>query len=182
MIISLSGKKSSGKSEVARYLNGHYRFKKKAFAHRLKLACAGMTGLSEPYFNESNLKEGVVTRLGMSPREIMQRLGVAMRREFGEDIWINLLALENLASQTEHDYVIEDTRFKNELSAIKRCEGITVKIERPGLESSDSHVSENDLNEEEFDFVICNDKGLEELYLEVDKVMLTLGYLPNDLI
>jgi len=53
-------------------------------------------------------------------------------------------------------------RFRNEAEQVKLHNGKIIRINRPGL-VSDSHISETEMDDYEFDYVINNDGTLEQL-------------------
>ena len=79
--------------------------------------------------------------------------------------------------------IITDTRFPNELKAIKDRGGITIRVNRPcnicggsgyhkmscPVSKSGEHCSETILDSATFDFVINNNKDIEHLINEVKK-------------
>lgn len=87
-----------------------------------------------------------------SLRQVLQFVGTEIYREADKDFWINKL-LNKL--EPGKNYCIGDSRFPNELQAIKHKGGITVMISRPGLKSLDLHPSEL-TNILETDFTIHN--------------------------
>lgn len=86
-------------------------------------------------------------------RQVLQNFGTeAMKKYFGEDVWVNLL--RSSAEKTNAEFIIvPDFRFF--------CEHLpgstTVRILNHDIASaSDLHRSENELNEFKFDFVLDN--------------------------
>jgi hypothetical protein len=141
MIISVTGFIGSGKDTVANYLTSFHGFKKESFAGSLKDAVSYIFGW------DRTLLEGNTTysrewreqvdpwwseRLGipeLTPRWVLQHWGTEVaRNHFHDDIWI--ASLENKITQSKDDIVITDTRFPNELAAIKRAGGTTIRITR----------------------------------------------------
>jgi hypothetical protein len=62
----------------------------------------------------------------------------------------------------ENNWIITDLRFPNELEAIKKRNGLTIRINRPGLEEN-NHISETALDNADFDYVIDNNTSLKAL-------------------
>ena len=132
---------------------------------------------------------------GMTYREFLQKLGTeALRSNLHENVWINALFSDYKAKTvavgtsefdiTEKDelsnWIITDTRFPNEMDAVKSKNGLVIKVERSlklrkGYDTpneTDLHPSETSLdNYTEWDYVIENNGTLEELRA---KVMLIL--------
>ena len=60
---------------------------------------------------------------------ILQQWGTDVaRKHFHNDIWI--ASVENKLRNTKDDIVLTDTRFPNEIKAIKQLGGITIRINR----------------------------------------------------
>lgn len=119
----------------------------------------------------------------MTVRMLLQEVGTdALREVIHPQIWVNALfadykpekdRLIGLADRT-HDYpdwIITDTRFKNEAKAVKDRGGILIRVNRPGIETG-NHPSEVDLdNYKDFDYKIENNSSIEELVSKVKKVL-----------
>ena len=61
------------------------------------------------------------------------------------------------------NWIITDTRFKNEAEAIKSKNGIVIRIERFGVRPINNHPSETGLDDWKFDYVIDNSSSVEDL-------------------
>ena len=68
------------------------------------------------------------------------------------------------------NWIITDMRFPNELEAVKKKGGITIRVNRPDLEQN-NHPSETSLDSATFDFIINNDKDIEHLINEVREIL-----------
>lgn len=141
MLISITGFIGSGKDTVANYLTTNHGFKKESWAGSLKDAVSSVFGW------DRDLLEGTTKysrewreeidpwwseRLDiphLTPRWILQQWGTDVaRRHFHNDIWI--ASVENKLRNTKDDIVLTDTRFPNELEAIKQLGGTTIRINR----------------------------------------------------
>lgn len=166
IIIGLAGKKNSGKSEVARILVRHRGFTEATFAGELKATARRLYGLSNEQVNGTQEeKEAIDPRWGLSPRQILQRLGTNVGREVHPLTWIR--ALERVIDAEPHyPWVVPDARFQNEVNSL-RARGATILcIVRPGLQSSDDHASESGDGIVP-DALVINDGTLEELETKV---------------
>lgn len=112
---------------------------------------------------------------GMNEKDgtILQFWGTEFRRRlFNWNYWVD--KVKDVISQApERDYIIPDTRFKNEAEFIKSAGGEVWKIIRPDYNNFDrnsSHKSEVDLDDWVFDVEIVNDGTIEDLYNKVDKI------------
>jgi len=73
------------------------------------------------------------------------------------------------------NWIITDTRFPNELKAVKDRDGITIRINRPqkGIDNQNTvmlHPSETSLDNAEFDYLINNNGTIKDLVEEIKKV------------
>jgi len=141
MLISITGFIGSGKDTVANYLTTNHGFKKESWAGSLKDAVAhvfgwdrelleGTTKYSREWREQVDpwwSKRLYIPQL--TPRWILQQWGSDVaRRHFHNDIWI--ASVENKLRNTKDDIVLTDTRFPNEINAIKQLGGITIRINR----------------------------------------------------
>ena len=115
-------------------------------------------------------------------RDVMQVLGTDLLRQgFNNNIHIAM----TLGTMKENkNYIITDTRFPNELKAVKDRGGITIRVDRPRIvgirhtlkdgtykdEIIKEHESETALDDATFDYYINNNGSLEELIEEVVKI------------
>lgn len=120
----------------------------------------------------------------LTPRWVLQYWGTEVcRKAFNDDIWI--ASLENKLQNTADNVVISDCRFVNEVSAIKNAGGKVIWVKRGQLPNwYDTALSANQGNEPQkrqmiesgihasewswigtdFDFIIDNNQGIEDLY------------------
>jgi hypothetical protein len=140
-VIAVAGSIGSGKDTIADYLVTFHGFKRLSFASTLKDAVAAVFGwdrtLLEGSTKNSRLwREEVdgwwADRLDiphLTPRWVLQNWGTeVLRGHFHDEIWI--ASAENQLRQSSDDIVITDCRFKNELAAVKRIGGITLRANR----------------------------------------------------
>ena len=124
----------------------------------------------------------------MTSREFLQKLGTeAMRNGLHTNVWCNALfadyvskfnptntILDEMSDMSYKNYypnwIITDLRFSNELTAIKKREGITIRVNRPGINLLD-HPSETSLDTAEFDYTIDNSGTIEELIKKVKNIL-----------
>ena len=70
------------------------------------------------------------------------------------------------------NWIITDMRFLNEMEAVKKREGITIRVNRNLEESKDQDESETELDNAEFDYVIENNGTIEELIEKVREILI----------
>lgn len=183
MIIGLSGYAQSGKDEVAKILVKEYGFKRIAFADKIREFLYELDPgvLLDVPGTEQQITVGLqnlVEEVGWdwakqypSVRSLLQNVGVAARSVFHEDFWV-IEAFKQFGPK-DNNYVITDVRFKNEAATIQRLslDGELWRINRPGINPVNNHVSENDLDQFLFDATIVNDGSIEDLHKKVHELM-----------
>ena len=208
MIIGICGFIGSGKDTVADYLTNFHEFRRESFANSLKDAVAQVFGWDRTML-EGRTKQARewreqvdlwwADRLKMpelTPRWVLQHWGTEVcRHGFHDDIWI--ASLENKLRHSEDDVVISDCRFPNEIAAIRRANGLVVRVVRgPEPEWYDSalafnhgenknmlwstsksrleklkiHASETAWVGTKFDAVLDNNGSLDDLYLQIQRL------------
>lgn len=155
MIIGISGYKKSGKDLVADYLIKNYpqyNFTKYSFALPLKKGVQEFFGWSDEQVGNQALKETQDPDFGISPREILQAMGTEVMKDFlgkrypefrrkcGKAFWVK--RFEKTYKQNPQSCIIPDTRFQEELEAIKKLGGITIRVDRNASKPTvaNSHV------------------------------------------
>lgn len=176
-IIAFGYKKRAGKDTSAKFLDSFLKcerpglkVKKVSFANKLKdvsYQLFGWAGLQPGIFYETEagarIKEVVLPKIGMSPRDIWIRVGNKMR-EVHQDVWIDQ-ALQGVSADI---LIITDLRFRNEANKIKALSGMICKIIRDGLVQG-TDPAEIDLDEwSEWDFIIRNDGTLADLHDKIE--------------
>lgn len=185
MIIGLAGYAQSGKDEVARILVEEYGFTRVAFADKIRELAYELNPIVEGY-EEYDLIQPVYLREWVDEkgwdrakvkepeiRRILQNLGVAGRKVFGDNHWI-VEAYKGMDLDT--NYVITDVRFKNEMEWVQAFNGNVWRIIRPGVGPVNDHISETELDSHEVDTKILNTGTLDDLRSIVRDLMeSTLG-------
>lgn len=196
MLIGIRGEKGHGKDALALALT--YRLPgvtyTLAFASALKRAAMDMYGLSfEQCFGPLSEKEAVDPRWGLSPREILQRLGTEVGRSVHPETWTRKLLDDAEAARTSgarwicdhngwrrvfrgpraHYILVPDTRFPNEVDAIHGAGGVVIQVIRPGFRTGafEEHASETALNGVPADYTVVNDGDLPLLAQKADQAV-----------
>ena len=134
-------------------------------------------------------------------RFLLQFIGTNLfRNQLHPQIWVNSLMSaykSKLSSNYPVDdldweprfiypnWIITDMRFPNELEAVKKRGGITIRVNRPcnicggsgyhkmscPVSKSGEHYSETALNKSEFDYVINNDSDIVSLIKKVKEIL-----------
>ena len=180
MIIGISGKAESGKDTAAKMLEVIYGnpgisyedFKDKNykgfadiqtvhFADMLKETAMTMCILGEDDVNTQAGKKQTIDWLGITVRELLQKLGTCVRQGIDNLFWIKSL-FANIDGWK--NVIIADVRFPEEVQSIKERGGLVIRIDRNGAGAGD-HISEIALDDyTDWDFHIGNNGSLEELF------------------
>lgn len=172
----------------------------KKWAYKLKQIASILTGIDIEKWEDEEFKNSYMEEEWIGNwtdydsgnsvptyRLFLQKLGTeAIRDGLHKNAWVNGLMSKydnsgghpyNMCSNPkDHNsclasFIITDTRFTNELQAIKDRGGICIKVNRDSVETNDSHPSETAWRTWEFDYVIENNAGFEELVVEVQKML-----------
>ena len=174
-IILLSGYARSGKDFVGKHITISKQLAKQDveimfFAEPMKRILAKTMGVApstlDKYKNSPNVSIQTHDSFGKvgttTVRNMLQLFGSeAMKSEFGDDVWAELL-LKRVKQSDADVIVVTDWRFKSEYFSLfdNAHEDIslhTVRITREGLVNTHTHVSEIDLDDGiDFDYEIKN--------------------------
>ncbi len=138
----------------------------------------------------------------LSPRVMLQTLGTEWGRTIRDDLWIShaiktsekLLwgdltynpaygLVENPGEGPPPGVILSDVRFHNELEHIRKANGFLIRIKRPATDDQanatgvDGHASEAEqqsFTDDEFNYVIVNDKSKEHFLNAIDFVGIIL--------
>jgi hypothetical protein len=166
--ILINGKKRSGKDYFAQLLQDELDIRGVSseiisYADPIKLILAETFDISldelEFYKNKAsavgikNSKDRYTKVTNM--RSVIQKFGTdAMKTWFGEDVWVEILL--GTAKTLDADYIIiPDFRFKSEYIEDSITLNIVNDTNTDDCQTS-QHISENELNDFDFDFVINN--------------------------
>jgi len=141
--------------------------------------------------NEEGYPIDVENRL-ITVREMLQMVGTdCLRNNFNHNVWINALMSDYVPTKVQWsdgplggykdgplpNWVITDTRFLNEVDAIKKRDGKVIRVERQGISPTNLHSSETELAlYKEFDYVLENNGTIEELIFNTSKMLTELGF------
>ena len=174
IVIGISGKKMSGKSTVAEIIKNIYPntliFN---FGDAVKESLKPIFDFTDEELYGKD-KEKINEYWNITPREIMQFYATELMRielskkfkEIGTDLWVKCVEKKIIKALNENKnciILLADVRFKNEYEFVKKYNGITLNIIRQtnNLHNQfENHKSENDLQNENFDFTIFNNGGM----------------------
>lgn len=170
ILIGLTGRKQSGKTTAALYLERVQGFRHTSFAEPMRRFAAEVLGLTPEQLEAEKERPVAFLDGQVTPRQFLQRLGT----EFGRDmihreLWVrSCMARVDLTRNT----VISDVRFDNEALAIRERGGIVIEIVRPHrLCRNDTHTSEAGVSPELIDIHLVNDnKTVWPFYVDLQKI------------
>ena len=101
----------------------------KKYAYKLKQIISILTGATLTELEDQRFKERSIPGWGLTYRELLQKVGTdAMRNQVIEDILEKALFIDYKSKSNA--WVITDTRFPNEAKAIKKREGLVIRVTR----------------------------------------------------
>lgn len=195
-ILGIMGKKRSGKDTFAERLVDAHGFTRIGFADALKNVALDIDPVVPVEPDETGIIYGpselgrigrsqhlrlseVVSAVGWEDakrvrevRRLLQNLGVAVREHADDGLWVATALRKALV--VDGPVVITDVRFGNEVTAIRDAGGKLVRIHRPGLESTDTHVSETAVDHIVPDVFVRNDADIAALHGYADTVARSL--------
>ncbi len=158
---------------------------------------------TQDWYEDTGGYDTCVELIKPTPRFLMQYVGTNLfRNQLHPEIWVNSLMNEykplygyqttnskitigdisipipglDIDKRVFPNWIITDMRFPNEMDAVKKRGGITIRVNRPGLTKS-NHLSETSLDSATFDFIINNDKDIKHLINEVRKILEKLSII-----
>jgi hypothetical protein len=183
-VIGISGKIGSGKDTVAKIIKDCLEEKNivvkiDAFANKLKENISLLSGVP---INEIVTREGkarFVIQHNMTVGEMLQKVSEGIKKVL-PNVWISALDCNWDRMST---LVISDMRFKSEYEYVNsmakyynictiRVNGDPLKIREKNVDKRNlQHISEVDLDNEKFMYVIDNNRGLDELKKDVIRIL-----------
>ena len=180
-LLALCGYARVGKDTVADFLVREHGFTKVSFATPLKAILHDLNPVVSPNPSETGVQRlaTLISAFGWDGaktvpevRRLLQRLGVAVREHIDPDLWVHR-AMEDVTDRC----VISDTRFANEVAAMKDQGGCLVRVVRPGVTAVNEHVSETAIDDIVEDFRLINDGTIDDLYHAAEEMMEWLNIL-----
>lgn len=180
-VIAITGKAGSGKDTVASFLEENYGYKNYKFAEPIYGILKVAFNLSDEKINalkryDENKEAFIPGYTDITYRKALQLIGTEFfRNSIDKDIWASNL-IDRLRTSSDNKIVISDLRFPNELEALKKYKEHfnlnVIKVVRPnsGLDKTLAE-HESELYDLPANIEIYNDKGLPELYNEIEIVL-----------
>ena len=181
--------------------NTYSPFEIKKFAGKLKKIASLLTGIPVEKFEDQEFKKLEMPEcwnkmqqsgrnrvmLPMTYRQFLQELGTeAMRDGLHTNVWVNALFADYKPTESNWNdsllkhkpenmfypnWIITDMRFENELEAVVKHKGITIRVVRQGTILS-NHPSETALDDFIMHYEIINDGTLEDLIERVREILI----------
>lgn len=180
-VIGICGKKFHGKDTIADYLVKHHGFVKISLGDPLKFALKHIFGFTDEQL-WGKQKEVVDAYWNVTPREILQYVGTDCLRikissdypHIGDNLWVMSIKrqIETMILNGITKIVVPDLRFPNEEPVIRNFNGKIIRVNR-NLDSHDSHISENSIDNIHTDYIV-NNNTIEQLYVDIDNIMKTI--------
>ena len=181
MIVAFTGKKQSGKSTACAYIErGHLatrvNFKdglvkelKEKFPNLLTQIIKTMDIVAYDGMNEWTI-ERLFSDKPPLMRALMQNYGTEVRRGDDPDYWVKQWI--STVSRINHLVLCDDVRFINEAKAVHDVGGVIIRIERTDMLSTDTHISEVEMESIDADHTISVGSGEHRrLYNELDFIL-----------
>lgn len=136
----------------------------KKFATKLKEVVSVISGCHLHELEDNTFKKGKFPFLTdkkeqITYREALQYVGTDLFRNSFPQIWVDALFLNYNPSKK---WIITDVRFKNEAEKIRNLGGKLLNIKRKN-DNTDTHPSETELDDYDWDYVIENNGGIQDL-------------------
>ncbi|MEI8365876.1 MAG: phytanoyl-CoA dioxygenase family protein [Parachlamydiaceae bacterium] len=180
-IIAFLGPKRVGKDTSADFLANKYGYQKYALADPMKKAVQLLFNFSNEQLwgDEKEILDPVWQ---VTPREIMQFIGIdVLFNELG-DRFPHLSKVDGktfyirsfetcLKNSPNNLFVISDLRMQEDVTALKKMGAVIIRLERSGVNATDSHISEEGVNSVTgYEYTIINDGTIEELEEKINQV------------
>lgn len=181
-IIGLVARSRSGKDTVADYIidvcNSLHKLPhshsvvKRRLAGPIKDALQILYGFDTHHL-ETDLKDIKIEEFNCSPRDAMVQLTKTIMDLSGNDFFTK--RLYNSRSPSEIT-IIPDIRYTHDIDHVYKNDGITIKIVRYAKDMV-HYNNENIIDNIITDYTIVNNGTLEELYEQVDTILVSLGLI-----
>lgn len=161
MILGVTGPIGGGKDTFCDYACRLTGATKIGFADALKWVCQDLTG------HDYTLRETKDKEIwpGVTGRKVLETVGSAMR-SLNENFWVDLALERTFYTKL---VIIPDTRYPNEVEAIRKLGGKIVRINRPGCQRT-GHESDN-WDKLSVDYEIDNSGSLEEFHQKIKECL-----------
>ena len=125
----------------------------------------------EYYYNCAEYRNSE-TSYWLSLRDILVYIGTyVLQHDVNKDVFTNIVQNRILGCSNHNPLlkyiIVTDIRFEHELDYVRKNNGITIKITKPGVQAL-NNIAEHELDDEEnYTFMIDNDGTYDDLFLQV---------------
>lgn len=169
-VIGICGMRRAGKDTIASFFSS-YGYKNVKISQPLKTVCQTLFGFTDSQM-EDETKDIIDENIGISPRTALQFFGTEVMQykiqellpNVGRSFWIDMLIRQNI--NQDQKIIISDMRFEHEYNALKAKYGdnlIIIKVTRENNLEKDTHSSENEWMHIKEDYLIENNKSINDL-------------------
>lgn len=192
LLFGLVGFAGHGKTTVTNMLK-IFKFEEYALADPLKKGCMAMFGFSEAQCFDDKLKNIVDPYWGVSPREVLQKVGTELFRnqlktaipniDLGDSniLWVRNFERYYESNKTKN-IVLSDVRNVDEALMIKKLGGYIIRVHNPHIKMGDAfrhHVSEQTVNKIKYECCLLNDGSLGDLFNDVVYIINAVKSMPE---
>lgn len=159
-LIALCGPQGAGKSQAALSLVRNHGYTCISFADPLYRMLAALLSVSVEELRGMDKNRPMIELEGNSIRHALQTLGTEWGRSYiGGEIWVRTALREIQRRRSQGKLVvIDDLRFRNEYTHLRRVGCCMIKIDRPSApdQVNPNHGSEVDWPSFVADSIVCN--------------------------
>lgn len=166
--IAFGNKARVGKDSACDYLIEKYGGEKLRFATPVY----GLAGAIQDFMGLPRKKDPA----------LLQWVGVGMRQLYGDNVWSSIVRkhidviAHNAPSdngESSRNIFVADMRFINEADMLREAGFVLVRIDRPDrpIDRDPNHISETELDNYKFDYVVENNGSLEAFYRSIEGLM-----------
>lgn len=183
-LIAICGYKRSGKDTLAAHISNAYGHKHVKIADKLKQIVQILFGFSSDQV-ETDFKEVVDPKWGISPRQAMQYIGTEVFQyqmqhlipDIKRNFWIKSCLQDIQALPPGTPVVISDLRFLHEHEHLKALGVYVIRVERPHSNGvcHDQHASEQEFLGIQPDLVVHNTSTPDDMYSQLTAALKQSG-------
>lgn len=142
------------------------------FADYLKYLSVVLFDLDPSQVYGTDEDKNTMTKYGQTAREFLQYFGTDVMRKIKDTVWVDY-TIKSILQEDSQLAIIPDVRFPNEVEAIKKANGVVIRLTRDVHNSN--HPCETALDEDKFDwnnfdYVINNNDTITQLIHDVEQM------------
>jgi dephospho-CoA kinase len=167
-ILGLIGEPASGKIAIAKHLIERHAFARVRMMEPVHRMLEVGFGLGDEDFEGEAKTRPLPQYGGLTPTALKTMLGYDWgRRTVHSDVWATQYA--RIVNELAAEFIVtDDIRFPNEIMKAREQGAVIVRVDRPSVQEG---RAQKDLP---YDFVITNDKTLDDLFSAADDLVARL--------